>query len=57
MRVFNNTDRALSVERWTIFPKSSRCINQRGKVFMELPEDVAHTDTGSSKSSSTPQFR
>ena len=42
MKVFNNTDRALPVERWTIFPKSTRCVNQQGKVREELPDEVAY---------------
>ena len=42
MKVFNNTDRALPVERWTIFPKSTRCVNQQGKVREELPDEVGY---------------
>ena len=42
MKVFNNTDRALPVERWTIFPRSTRCVNQQGQVREELPNDVAY---------------
>lgn len=41
MKVFNNTDRVLPVERWTIFPKSTRCVNQQGQIREELPDEVA----------------
>lgn len=42
MKVFNNTDRALLVERWTIFPKSTRCVNQQGQIREELPNEVGY---------------
>jgi len=42
VKVFNNTDRALPVERWTLFPKSTRCVNQQGKIREELPDEVGY---------------
>jgi len=42
VKVFNNTDRALPVDRWTIFPKSTRCVNNQGKVLEELPDGVGY---------------
>ena len=42
MKVFNNTDRALPVERWTIFPRSTKCVNQQGKIREELPDAVGY---------------
>jgi hypothetical protein len=43
VKVFNNTDRALLVERWTIFPQSTKCVNQLGKIREELPDEVAYS--------------
>ena len=42
MKVFNTADRNLTVERWTLFPKSTKCVNQQGKILDELPDEVAY---------------
>ena len=42
MKVFNNTNRSLQVARWTLLPKSTKCVNQFGNTREELPDDVAY---------------
>ena len=41
-KVLNNTDRSLSVERWTLFAGGTKCVDQNGFAREELPDAVAY---------------